>query len=92
MAALVNRSYLQASSSTLATDLARYGSAAVWRGVYYRGDKIDAAKKYAVSGWASVNEGTEGPPVYDLVSKHVERLKKFRIEKSALGAGIDVGA
>ena len=40
MAALINRSYLQASSSTLATDLARYGSAAVWRGVYYRGDKI----------------------------------------------------
>ncbi len=40
MAALVNRSYLQASSTTLATDLARYGSAAVWRGVYYRGDKI----------------------------------------------------
>jgi transglutaminase superfamily protein len=40
MAALVNRAYLQASSSTLATGLARYGSAAVWRGVYYRGDKI----------------------------------------------------
>src|SRR4051812_33997438 len=40
MAALVNRSYLQASSATLATDLARYGSAAVWRGVYYRGEKI----------------------------------------------------
>ncbi|OFW30891.1 MAG: hypothetical protein A3H97_19205 [Acidobacteria bacterium RIFCSPLOWO2_02_FULL_65_29] len=40
MAALVNRSYLQASSGNLATDLARYGSAAVWRGVYYRGEKI----------------------------------------------------
>jgi len=39
MAVLINRSYLQASSS-LATDLARYGSAAVWRGVYYRGEKI----------------------------------------------------
>jgi transglutaminase-like putative cysteine protease len=39
MAILVNRSYVQASSS-LATDLARYGSAAVWRGVYYRGEKI----------------------------------------------------
>ena len=37
---LVNRSYLQASSATLATDLARYGSAATWRGVYYRGEKI----------------------------------------------------
>ena len=40
MAVLVNRSYLQASSANLATDLARYGSAAVWRGVYYRGEKI----------------------------------------------------
>src|SRR5256885_3599768 len=40
MAALVDRSYLQASSGHLATDLARYGSAAIWRGVYYRGEKI----------------------------------------------------
>jgi len=39
MIVLVNRSYLHASSN-LATDLARYGSAATWRGVYYRGDKI----------------------------------------------------
>src|SRR5437870_7606041 len=40
MAALVNRSYIQARSFNLATDLARYGSAAEWRGVYYRGEKI----------------------------------------------------
>jgi transglutaminase superfamily protein len=40
MALVVRRSYLQASAATLATDLARYGSAAVWRGVYYRGEKI----------------------------------------------------
>src|SRR6266550_8250917 len=39
MIVLVNRSYLQASSN-LATDLARYGSSATWRGVYYRGEKI----------------------------------------------------
>jgi hypothetical protein len=39
MAVLINRSYLQASTR-LATDLARYGSAALWRGVYYRGEKI----------------------------------------------------
>ena len=44
------------------------------------GEKIDAAKKYTVSGWASVNEATEGPPVYDVVSKHVERIKAVRIE------------
>jgi hypothetical protein len=39
MAALLNRSYLQASPN-LATDLARYGTAAQWRGVYYRGEKL----------------------------------------------------
>jgi len=39
MAALLHRSYPQASTG-LAADLARYGSAAVWRGVYYRGEKI----------------------------------------------------
>ena len=39
MAALVNRSYLQASVN-LAADLARYGSDAQWHGVYYRGAKI----------------------------------------------------
>src|SRR5260221_8596695 len=39
MALLVNRSYLQASPN-LATDLARYGTAAQWRGVYYRGEKL----------------------------------------------------
>ena len=40
MALLLRRSYLEASSASLATDLARYGSAAVWRGIYYRGEKI----------------------------------------------------
>jgi hypothetical protein len=39
MGFLVNRAYLQASVN-LATDLARYGSAAQWRGVYYRGEKL----------------------------------------------------
>ena len=40
MAVLVHRSYVEASSGTLATDLARYGPTAAWRGVYYRGEKI----------------------------------------------------
>ena len=39
MAALVQKAYLQASPN-LATDLARYGTAAQWRGIYYRGEKI----------------------------------------------------
>src|SRR2546426_6610481 len=52
---LVNRSYLQASSTNLATDLARYGSAAVWRGVYYRGEKIG----FTVSQTLTKDDGFE---------------------------------
>src|SRR5687767_11278745 len=40
MAVLVNRSYIEASPASLATDLAKYGPTAVWSGVYYRGEKI----------------------------------------------------
>jgi hypothetical protein len=36
MGVLVHRSVVDASSANLATDLARYGTAAEWRGVYYR--------------------------------------------------------
>ena len=44
------------------------------------GDKIDAAKTYTVSGWASVNEGTDGPPVYDVVAGHLQNVKTVRLE------------
>ena len=40
MAVLVANAYGTSSPANLATDLARYGSGAVWRGVYYRGEKI----------------------------------------------------
>ena len=35
------------------------------------GQKVDPQASYVVSGWASVNEGTEGPPVFDLVTNYV---------------------
>ncbi|MFC2968701.1 thiosulfohydrolase SoxB [Acidimangrovimonas pyrenivorans] len=31
------------------------------------GEKIDPAKTYVVAGWASVNEGTQGPAIWDVV-------------------------
>jgi hypothetical protein len=37
---LVKRTYLEAASVNLATDLARYGSSAQWHGIYYKGEKI----------------------------------------------------
>ena len=38
------------------------------------GEAIDPAKTYIVAGWASVNEGTEGPPIWDVVESHVRKL------------------
>jgi transglutaminase-like putative cysteine protease len=40
MGVLIAQSYAEKASGSLATDLARYGSTATWRGVYYRGEKI----------------------------------------------------
>ena len=38
------------------------------------GEKIDPARSYQVAGWASVNEGTEGPPIWDVVEAHIRKL------------------
>jgi transglutaminase-like putative cysteine protease len=43
MGLLVDRSYLRASTVSLAGDLARYGTSAQWKGIYYRGEKIGFA-------------------------------------------------
>jgi len=53
MAVLVERSYLRASTVSLAGDLARYGSTAQWKGVYYRGEKIG----YTVAQTSPVDGG-----------------------------------
>ena len=37
------------------------------------GERIDPSKTYIVAGWASINEGTEGPQVWDLVEKYIRR-------------------
>jgi len=46
------------------------------------GQPIDPAREYAVAGWASVNEGTEGPPAWELVEKYVARKKTVAVEPS----------
>lgn len=37
-------------------------------------EKLDPAKTYVVAGWASVNEGTEGPQIWDVVENHIRKL------------------
>ncbi len=44
------------------------------------GEKIDPARTYVVAGWASVNEGTEGPPIWDVVETYIRRQGTVRIE------------
>jgi sulfur-oxidizing protein SoxB len=38
------------------------------------GELIDPAKTYQVAGWASVNEGTEGPQIWDVVESHIKKM------------------
>ncbi|ERP86421.1 5'-nucleotidase [Labrenzia sp. C1B10] len=35
------------------------------------GEAIDPAREYVVAGWASVNEGTEGPPISEVVEAYL---------------------
>ena len=37
------------------------------------GELIDPNRKYVVAGWASVNEGVEGPPIWDVVESHIQK-------------------
>jgi len=43
------------------------------------GKVIEPKKEYVVAGWASVNEGTEGPPVWELVERYIAAAKTVRV-------------
>lgn len=44
------------------------------------GEAIDPARTYTVAGWASVNEGTEGPPIWDVVEGYLTDKGSVAIE------------
>jgi len=44
------------------------------------GKPIEAGKTYSVAGWASVNQNTQGPPIWDVVAAHVAKLGAVNIE------------
>ena len=37
------------------------------------GERIEPSQTYVVAGWASVNEGTEGPAIWDVVESQIRR-------------------
>lgn len=43
------------------------------------GQPIDPKREYTVAGWASVNEGTQGPPVWELVERYIAAQKTVRV-------------
>ena len=47
------------------------------------GEPIEAEKNYTVAGWASVNEGTEGPPIWDVVGDYLQRKGSVNITPNA---------
>ena len=44
------------------------------------GAPVDPAKTYVVAGWASVNQGTEGPPIWEVVESWLKRKGTVTIE------------
>jgi S-sulfosulfanyl-L-cysteine sulfohydrolase len=44
------------------------------------GEAIAPEKTYVVAGWASVNEGTEGPPIWDVVANYLRRKQVVSLE------------
>jgi sulfur-oxidizing protein SoxB len=46
------------------------------------GSPIEASKTYSVSGWASINENTQGPPIWDVVAAHISKAGSVKIAPS----------
>jgi sulfur-oxidizing protein SoxB len=46
------------------------------------GEPIDPARNYVVAGWASVNEATQGPQIWDVVEAHIAKLGTVRIDSN----------
>jgi len=46
------------------------------------GDPIDPARNYVVAGWASVNEGTEGPQIWDVVESHIKKMGTVTVSEN----------
>ena len=46
------------------------------------GERIDPSKVYIVAGWASVNEGTEGPQIWDLVENYISRNGSVKVHQN----------
>jgi sulfur-oxidizing protein SoxB len=47
------------------------------------GQPLEASREYVVTGWASVNQDTEGPPIWEVVAKYISARKVIDVKPSA---------
>jgi sulfur-oxidizing protein SoxB len=47
--------------------------------MYIAGKKVEANKNYMVAGWASVQQGVEGTPIWDVVAEWLRAKGKVNI-------------
>jgi sulfur-oxidizing protein SoxB len=46
------------------------------------GEPIDPSRNYVIAGWASVNEGTEGPQIWDVVESHIKKMGTVTVQEN----------
>ena len=46
------------------------------------GQPIEPARQYVVAGWASVNEDTAGPAIWDVVAAHLQKNKVIKLAQN----------
>jgi len=46
------------------------------------GEPIEASKEYVVAGWASINESTQGPPIWDVVEQYLTQNPVVGVEEN----------
>jgi sulfur-oxidizing protein SoxB len=47
------------------------------------GRPLEAAREYVVAGWGSINQDTEGPPIWEVVANYITARKLIDIKPSA---------
>jgi sulfur-oxidizing protein SoxB len=47
------------------------------------GAAIEPSREYIVAGWASINQATEGPPIWDVVGNHLRKRQTINSVASA---------
>ncbi|GEO85274.1 MULTISPECIES: thiosulfohydrolase SoxB [Alphaproteobacteria] len=46
------------------------------------GEAVDPSKDYVVAGWASINEATEGPPIWDVVEDYLKNNPVVNLQEN----------